>query len=239
MANSYFAFKQFIVYHDKCAMKVGTDGVLLGAWAGVNSAARILDVGTGTGLIAIMLAQRSNAFIDAVEIDEKACIQATENVDACPWKERIAIHHQPFQHFAITAVNGFDLIVSNPPFFRNSLKPRGQTRTLARHDDTLNFESLLFYSSQLLSAAGRLAVIIPAKDMIHFTELAYFQDLHLQLQTLVRPHAGKDYSRCMAEFSRNRNQASLTSELCIKKNDSEEYSDEYRTLTREYYLAMH
>ena len=236
MANNYFAFKQFTVFHDKCAMKVGTDGVLLGAWVNVNGAARILDVGTGTGLIAIMLAQRTNAFIDAVEIDEKACIQAKENVDACRWKERIAIHHQPFQHFTITAANGFDLIVSNPPFFRNSLKPQAQSRMLARHDDTLNFESLLFHSAQLLSAAGRLAVIIPAKDMNHFTEMAYFQDLHLQLHTLVRPHAGKDYSRCLAEFSRNRRQPDAPNELIIKQENAENYTAEYMALTRDFYL---
>jgi tRNA1Val (adenine37-N6)-methyltransferase len=238
MANTYFAFKQFTVYHDRCAMKVGTDGVLLGAWVSVQNANSILDVGTGTGLIAIMCAQRSKASIDAVEIDNNAYGQAVENVYACPWKERIKIHHDSFQHFATKTASRYNMVVSNPPYFRHSLKPPAKSRSLARHDDNLNFESILFYTAQILAPEGRLAIIIPAKEIDHFTELAYFHDLHPQRQTLVRPHMGKDYSRCLAEYSRNKSQLCITNELIIKQENTVEYTNDFKTIVREFYLKV-
>ena len=124
MANPYFQFKQFTVWHDKCAMKVGTDGVLLGAWCCVENITRILDVGCGTGLISLMLAQRCQAEIDAVDIDEAACIQARENADRSPFGERLQIFHRPFANFVneSAGIRQYDCIVSNPPYFIDSLK---------------------------------------------------------------------------------------------------------------------
>lgn len=238
MANTCFAFKQFTIYHDQCAMKVGTDGVMLGAWVNISGAKTILDVGTGTGLIAIMMAQRCNASIDAVEIDETACRQARENVQNCPWSHRIRIIHDSLQHYTEGTSVRYDVIVSNPPFFRDSLKPALSGRSVARHDEKLNFESLLFYSSRLLQENGLLSVIIPAADRDHFTNLAYFHNLHPVRQTLIRPVAGKTPSRCMAEFSKDKNSVLQPSELLIKKEDGEDYSDDFKGMTRDFYLKM-
>ena len=136
MPNNFFQFKNFTIYQDKCAMKVGTDGVLLGSWANASKAKSILDIGTGSGLIAIMLAQRSNAIIYAVEIDSNAATQASENACNSPWSERLHVVNESIQGFATSSNIGFDLIVSNPPYFINSLKPTANKRMVARHTDS-------------------------------------------------------------------------------------------------------
>ncbi len=149
MSNPYFTFKQFTIWHDKCAMKVGTDGVLLGAWAPVENCKRILDVGTGTGLIAIQLAQRApQANITAVEIDKIAANQASDNVRNSPWANRIEVICADFRHY--TPNERFDMIVSNPPYFINSLKCGNEQRNTARHTDELNYNLLFSHSATLL-----------------------------------------------------------------------------------------
>jgi tRNA1Val (adenine37-N6)-methyltransferase len=236
MVNNYFSFKQFTVHHDKCAMKVGTDGVLLGAWANVVNAGNVLDVGAGTGLIAIMMAQRSGALIDAVEIDENACKQATENVAACPWKERIVIHHDSFQHYAANTTSQYDIIVSNPPYFSNSLKSPLQLRSLARHDDSLSNESLLRCVAHILAPEGRLYVIIPAIDINRFIALAGLHGLYPSQMIKIRPVPCKAYSRCLIELSNDICRTCTETELIIKQGSSKEYTDAYKALTRDYYL---
>ena len=217
-------------------MKVGTDGVLLGAWVNVEGAGRILDAGAGTGLIAIMLAQRSQALVDAVEIDEAAFSQAEENIVACPWKERIRIHCDSLQHFVTTSSGLFDIVVSNPPYFSNSLKPPLKTRSLARHDERLSYESLLFCSAQLLSAGGRLAVIIPANVADRFTELAYLQGLFPSQLVRVRPSPDKDPVRCLAEFTKDKSIRCEEGSLVIRNRDSSSYTEDYKKLTKMFYL---
>jgi tRNA1Val (adenine37-N6)-methyltransferase len=236
MANPYFSFKQFTIRHDRCAMKVGTDGVLLGAWINVEGAVSIVDVGTGSGLIAIMIAQRCDAMIDAVEIDAGACSQARENAAACPWNKRITIYHDSIQHYTGITAPHYQIVVSNPPYFRNSLKPASTSRTQARHDTALNYGSLLRCASQLLAPEGRLAVIIPAEAITKFTEQAYFHGLHPVRQTMIRPRPDTDYSRCLAEFSGNRNHPVDNHELIIRGQDGKEFTDGYRLLTKAYYL---
>lgn len=140
-------------------MKVGTDGVLLGAWAGTESCNRILDIGTGTGLIALMLAQRSKAVIDAIDIDADACLQAQENAESSPFAGRINVRHCALADFAQAATNLYDLIVSNPPYFVDSLKCPDRQRNTARHTDTLTLEDLLQDSRKLLAPQGRIALI--------------------------------------------------------------------------------
>jgi|WetSurSiteA1Bulk_404760.scaffolds.fasta_scaffold00115_8 tRNA1Val (adenine37-N6)-methyltransferase len=235
MSNTYFAFKQFTIFHDKCAMKVGTDGVLLGAWANVTNANRILDIGTGTGLIAIMLAQRSEAIIDAVEIDEQACIQARANVAACPWYQRITIHHDAFQHFAgITQVR-YDLIISNPPYFRNSLKPPAKSRSLARHDDNLGIESLFLHVSAILAPDGMLALIFPAGVLNQVADTAGFHGFFLSKLLRVRPATDREYTRCLVVFNRTRDGVADSGELSIRDMDNG-FTKEYKQLTKDYYL---
>ena len=142
MANPYFKFKQFTIWHDKCAMKVGTDGALLGAWAAPKEARNILDIGTGTGLVALMLAQRCQAFIDAIDIDADACLQAEENVARSPFADRIRVHCCALNDFHPSAPSHYDLIVSNPPYFHQALKCPDPKRNRARHTDTLSLEEL-------------------------------------------------------------------------------------------------
>lgn len=235
MSNPYFAFKQFTVYHDLCAMKVGTDGVLLGAWAQTGQSESILDVGTGTGLIALMCAQKSDAHIDAVEVDTSAFNQAAQNIAASPWKNQITLHHATFQAFANATSTHFDLIISNPPYYRNALKPPDSQRTLARHNDRLTWESLLFYTEKLLNAAGSFCVIVPAVDAEHFIQLAYFNGLFPKKKTLVRSHSRKAPVRCLLRFSKSGSGNCETDELIIK-NDADEYSSAFREITQDYYL---
>ena len=163
MPNPYFAFKQFTVRHDRCAMKVGTDGVLLGAWTDLSHSRRILDIGTGTGLIALMLAQRCmDARITAIDLDSAAVEQAQENIQASPWKDRIEALQQDICTYHPNGT--FDTIVSNPPYFIDSLKcPDGQ-RSTARHTDTLDADRLIGKVSELLTSDGRFSIILPAEQ---------------------------------------------------------------------------
>ena len=159
MANNYFSFKQFTIHQEKAAFKVGTDGVLLGASADIKVPRRILDIGTGTGLIAIMLAQRCDAEIVAIEPDYDSYIQCCENVNLCRWKERIKVEHTTLQNFR--TADKFDLIVTNPPFFTDSLKNPDPRKSASRHNDSLTNDEFLKGASRLMAEGGRLQVIMP------------------------------------------------------------------------------
>ena len=171
-SGSHFHFKKFSVAHDKSTHKVGTDGVLLGAWVSLEEVQRILDVGTGTGVISLMLAQRTpeTVTIDAVEIEEDDALQAAENVRQSPWPEKIKVYHKTIQAFS--PGKKYDLIISNPPFFVESWLPPEKKRSQARHTEQLSFEELLESATRLLSANGRLAVILPFQEGLQFIESA-------------------------------------------------------------------
>ncbi len=238
MSNNYFAFKQFTIYHDQCAMKVGTDGVLLGSWTALENTSKILDVGTGSGLIAVMLAQRSTAVIDGVEIDKDAFVQARENVAGCPWPQRINLFHDSFRHFSDVIPSRYNLIVSNPPFFQNSLKPQVKSKAMAKHDTGLNYMVLISGSSRLLTPGGRLSVIIPAADYTQFTGIADFYRLCPSRLTWIRPSPEKEYNRCLIELTETKGIACDVTELTIRGSDLTTYTTEYTELTRDYYLAF-
>ena len=159
MSNSYFKFKKFTIWHDKCAMKVGTDGVLLGAWVNVDNATKILDIGTGTGVVALMLAQRSDAEIIGIEIDSDAAEQASCNANESSWRNRIKIINQDFIHYNSKEL--FDVIVSNPPYFKNSIKSNDDKRNLARHVSSLNYQMLVEKAASLLLPTGSFSIIVP------------------------------------------------------------------------------
>lgn len=237
MPNDWFKFKQFTIWQDQCAMKVGTDGVLLGAWVNTGSCQRILDVGTGTGLIALMLAQRSNAIIDAVEIDAKASMQASDNFNASKWSNRLKVYNLPFQKYSGSDDNKYDLIVSNPPYFSNSLKAPDQKRSIARHDDTLTLADLLTYSCPLLGDSGRLGVIVPAEIFLRFKEEAKSKELYPLRLTFVRPTPSSLPKRILCEFSKQKLKE-RSDELVIEERGRHHYSMNYVKLTKDFYLKM-
>ena len=237
MSNDYFQFKQFTVFHDKCSMKVTTDGVLLGAWANVNTVRNTLDVGTGSGLIALMIAQRSDAVIDAVEIDHPAYLQACENAARSPWKDRIFIYHDSFQHFASLCRTRYDLIVSNPPYFRDALKPGDKRKSKARHHVDLTFEELLKGSSSLLTEQGKLCVIVPYTEHESFIELAHIYRLQCNRIMAVKTTPGAKSIRALVTFG-------LTPVVPVKKTElaiyqqNDQYSPDYINITKDFYLAF-
>lgn len=238
MSNPAFAFKKFTVRQDKCAMKVGTDAVLLGAWADVKNVNRILDIGTGTGVIALMMAQRSGAFIDAIDIDANACIQAVGNIGESIWSDRIRVQHTSLQEFARQSDSRYDLIVSNPPYFIDSSKASGVERTTARHADLLPYCEMMEGVLKLLNKGGRLCIILPVKEGEVFRELAGKGKLKLSKLTRVRTHADKSQEkRWLMQYEFNPTSFSEDF-LVIEKDARHSYSEEYKLLTRDFYLAF-
>jgi len=234
--NNWFEFKQFRIEQQKAAMKVGTDGVLLGAWTPLEDDQWILDIGTGTGLIALMLAQRSNARIDAVEIDKLACEEAKFNFAQSPWNDRLTVFNTDFQMFADLPCEPYDLIVSNPPFFVNSLKTKNAALSVARHNDVLTFDQLVTCSRKLLNATGRLCVIIPFSSCEEFRGFARLAGFYLRIQTQVIPKSGRAPKRVLLEFSVQPGYP-VDNELVIL-DENGGYSSAYKSLTAPFYPAF-
>jgi tRNA1Val (adenine37-N6)-methyltransferase len=235
--NKYFQFRQFKIVQEKSAMKVGTDGVLLGAWVNTGSAQTILDVGTGTGLIALMLAQRSDAAITALEIEKNSFDEACFNFGQSPWAARITPVNQSFQEFCSTPREKFDLIVSNPPFFENSTKAPGKPRSDARHTDLLPYRDLVEGSAKLLTGYGRLSVIIPADASTRFVSVAESVGLVISRVTRVRSKPDKPFHRFLIEFSKEKNEPEI-GELAIEQELRHQFTPEYKNLTKEFYLLF-
>ncbi|MDR1939154.1 MAG: methyltransferase [Tannerellaceae bacterium] len=238
MANDYFRFKQFMIRQDRCAMKVGTDGVLLGAWVAVDGCRNILDVGTGTGLIALMLAQRNpEAAVDAIDIDESACSQAKENAGDSPFAGRIRIICSPLSRYASETASRYDLIVSNPPYFVRSLKNPDPQRCIARHTDSLSVEELIEKGRGLLAEGGRLALILPAGRGDELGAVARRNGLNIIRQTAVIPVPGAAPKRILTELSASFSPSCATGSLLIEEA-RRQYSAAYAALTRDFYLHI-
>jgi tRNA1Val (adenine37-N6)-methyltransferase len=239
MPNNYFQFKQFTIYQDGSAMKVGTDGVLLGAWVDVENAQRILDVGTGTGLIAIMMAQRSKQLVqvDAVEIDHSSYEQANKNFEASKWSNQLHAIHSPFQEFCENTDKKYDRIVSNPPYFVNSMKAKGEARTQARHTDCLPFEELLQGSKKLLNSEGTLSVVLPVNEGEYFEQQARFLGFYLKRKIEVLPNPSKAPKRYLLEFSLEECKP-YCGNLTIENGQRHLYTEEYKSLTKDFYLKF-
>jgi len=233
MSNPYFRFKQFTVYHDLCAMKVGVDGVLLGAWADCRNIQFALDVGTGSGLIALMLAQRSQATIHAIDIDENACKQAEINFNNSPFHSHLSIEHVALQDFSSPV--RYDLIVSNPPYFAQSLKSPDTNRSLARHDEYLPLDVLIEKSASLLSSQGKVAFILPFDRWEEAHTLALENRLFLCRKTLVSSLQNRPPKRVLLEYSPTEQGATEENGFYIG-GEKQTYSDEYRALTEDFYL---
>jgi tRNA1Val (adenine37-N6)-methyltransferase len=236
---SQFQFKQFSIEQDRCAMKIGTDGVLLGAWAPVNhNPFSILDIGTGTGVIALMLAQRSNAQqIDALEIDESAYEQATDNFENSPWSDRLFCYHAGLDEFVEEPEDEYDLIVSNPPFYTEDYKTDNEQRDLARFQDAMPFEDLIEAVDLFLSENGIFAVIIPFKEEENFLAVAAAYELYPLKITRVKGTPTTDIKRSLLAFSRNKKVDFLIYELIIE-TARHIYTTEYIELTKDFYLKM-
>jgi tRNA1Val (adenine37-N6)-methyltransferase len=217
-------------------MKVGTDGVLLGAWVNTDKAGRILDIGTGTGLIALMMAQKSVALIDAVEIDESAYLQAIENIKASSWKGRINIYKESFQNFAEKTTKQYDIIVSNPPFFSKSLKPGNQQRHHARHDTNLPLAELSENAPGMLKKSGCLNLILPFPLKDEIIKNFETNGLFLVRKQLIRPKPNKPAKRILLEFSKIKKPLINEKDITIEKDKRHDYTKEYIELTKEFYL---
>lgn len=237
MRGKGFTFKQFHICHERCAMKVGTDGTLLGAWATLPPQAQhILDIGTGSGLIAIMAAQRHlSAQISAIDIDDECIIQARENIDTCPWNNRIKLHHTALQDFH--AEHKFDIIVSNPPYFVDSLLSPDDKRSTARHTSTLSFDELTEGVLRLLAPNGTFALILPPAESKLFLSAARGK-LYLTRCTELWSTPQSGVRRVLMELQTTPPIAIPTTDrLCIE-DEEKNFSDEYRVLTKDFYLKF-
>ena len=250
MASACFKFKQFTVWHDRCAMKVGTDGVLLGAWCPVGELRslgvqefrsfkgfKVLDVGTGSGLIALMLAQRlPEAQISAIDIDSGAVEQAKYNFGVSPWADRLECHQQALQELEGEGL--YDLIVSNPPYFQDCLKNPDSQRAMARHTDTLSYEELLKHSARLLTKEGIIALVLPIEAEQQIITLAQSLGLYPTHITHVYPKPGKAAKRLLIAFSPSPLAYRLSPiAYCLTlESETAPRSEAYIELTKEFYL---
>ncbi len=238
MEKHPFQFKQFKVFQDKTAMKIGTDGVLLGAWATINDTVdKILDIGSGTGLIGLMMAQRSNAeMIDAVELNENAYIQSVKNFENSPWADRLFCYHTSIQEFAKEIDEKYDIVISNPPFFDSTHKETTRDRAMARHTETLSYKDLLQSVSLLLEKKGLFATILPYEEEEPFLNLAKSHHLYPRRITRVKGNKNSKIKRSLLELVFEK-QTPKTNELTIEIT-RHQYTPEYIELVRDFYLKM-
>ncbi len=253
MPNHYFQFKQFTVQQEKAALKVSTDSCLFGAWVAeevrskkyeVRSAGNtlkthhsplaILDIGAGTGLLMLMLAQKCNAMIDGVEIDEPSYQQAKENIEASIWNEQLQLFHADVKQFNFS--KKYDLIFSNPPFYEGDLKSGAANRNVAMHDAGLKLDELVAIVAANLTEAGSFAVLLPFTRADYMIELAAAANLHLQKHVQVKQSVKHGYFRSMLLFTRIKGEA-VVEELAIKDADNN-YTTDFVNLLKDYYLYL-
>ncbi|WP_117881473.1 tRNA1(Val) (adenine(37)-N6)-methyltransferase [Aureibaculum luteum] len=236
--NKLFSFKQFTINQDQCAMKIGTDGVLLGAWTSIkHNPESILDIGTGTGVIALQLAQRSDAeIIDAIEIDDNAFEQAVENFENSPWGDRLFCYHASLEEFTNEMDDNYDLIISNPPFYNDAFQSDDNARNTARFTDSLPFDILLKSVSKLLSSTGVFTVIIPYKEEKNFIKLAKQHNLFVNIICNVKGTPTSDIKRSLLEFSFTENEVIM--EDLVIETARHHYTDTYIKLVKDFYLKM-
>ncbi len=248
MANNYFQFKLFTVQQDRCAMKVTTDGCLFGAWIAKESEVgsqesrepenQLLDIGTGTGLLSLMIAQHnSNTIIDAIEIDNEAYEQAKENVVSSPWANRINVIHSDIKEFQ--SLQQYDIIVSNPPFYENELKSNSSKKNKAHHDETLLLDDLLAIIKQALKPKGRFYLLLPYKRNNEIESAVAKNNLVITGKTLVKQSTQHSYFRILLSgtHSENKKEDFITNEIAIRDNE-EKYTPEFIDLLKDYYLHL-
>lgn len=230
-----FRFKQFDVEHDRSSMKVGTDGVLLGAWCDIQGAKRALDVGTGSGLIAMMMAQRNLVLdVDAIDIDHDSVVQASSNFENCQWGERLRAIEGDYVTFQLA--KKYDIIVSNPPFFNNGVLPPATSRMNARHTVTLTYDQLLAKSKSLLADSGKIAIVSPADCADVILEACGDNKLYVSKMVKVFPVDGKPAKRILWEIMSI--SVTTTQSSIVIRNHKNEFTEEYRELCKDFYLEF-
>ncbi|MFN8240313.1 MAG: methyltransferase [Bacteroidales bacterium] len=237
MANDFFRFRQFTVNQGRAAFKVGTDSVLLGALANLPAEGRILDVGTGTGLLALMAAQRTKSSIVAIEPHHDSFEQARFNTRSSPWAERITLKEMTFQDFAREEHERFNCIISNPPYFRNSLKNEDRSKSFTRHDDSLPAKELLSGSVKLLDETGSLQVILPYTEGTLFIAEAAGFGLYCNRIIKIKGTPAGNVKRLILGFHKTRSNMH-ESFLIIERGTRQDYTNEYREATKDFYLDL-
>ncbi len=241
LPNPFFQFKQFTVHHDRCAMKVTTDGCLFGAWCseeirkGKREGQNLLDIGAGTGLLSLMMAQKNKVMIDAIEIDNEAVQQAKENITASPWKERIKLIHADVLQWKTD--NQYDCIISNPPFYERELKSDAKTKNIAHHDEGLKLADLFRFIKAHLSEEGTFYLLLPAKRENEVNALLNSQGLYLHQNVIVRQSVHHSPLRMMLQAGTKKAEDIHTSEIAIKDSRNE-YTPPFKDLLKDYYLYL-
>ena len=237
MPNPYFQFKEFTIQHDQCAMKVCTDACILGAWFAkkIPQGSKVLDIGAGSGLLTLMLAQKVKAQFDAIEKDAQSFKQMTKNIEQSKWKDMI----NAFMGDAITYAfpQLYDFIICNPPFYENDLKSVDEKKNLAKHDTGLTLEALVEVVDQNLAAHGSFGILLPFHRTAQFEQLALNKGLYLSEKLLVRQTPQHDYFRSILHFTRHKTDSLHDYELIIKQKDGS-YSNAFTTLLKDYYLYL-
>lgn len=231
-----FEFKKFKIHQNNAAMKIGTDGILLGAWADLSDKKKGIDIGSGTGIISIMLCQRNEILeIDSIEVSEKAVLDAKKNIKNCKWNERINLIHKDLKLFSTE--NKYDLIISNPPYFQKSLKPKDLDRLKARHEVSLNYKDVLNFSEKHLLKNGTINLILPIDQKQEVTEYVEKFGLYVSKECIVFPKPNKNPHRLLIELSKIKKTFESQS-LTIENDGRHNYTDNYKKLTREFYTIF-
>jgi len=231
-----FNCKQFSLSDEGCGMKIGTDAVLLGAWTDTTNCKSILDIGTGSGIIALMLAQKSSAIIDAVEIDATAAVTAQNNFENSPWKSRLHINNMSLNEFLKINSRTYDLIVCNPPFFNNSLLSDDAGKNQAKHNVSLTYKELVYTASLLLNPEGSLSVILPFDEKKAFSDICQLHNLKCIKTTEIIPVIDKKTNRILMEWLKTESAINCFPNTLTIRQDKDTYTIDYLEFMKEYLL---
>lgn len=223
------------MFHHRSTMRVGTDAVLFARWVGVSCSDRVLDVGTGSGIIPLILAQREAGRVDAIELDFDSCEEARQNFEISVWSDKLAVFNEDVRFFADNAKGKYDLIVSNPPFYSSDVKPIREKKVMARHVSTLSYQDLLVSARKMLKDDGRLAVVLPYYESRLFIKDAEKQGFYLQKEFLISPIEGKEPNRVNLQFGLNNQQCDDRVLFTIRNKDYL-YTEEYKEFLKDFYL---